>query len=124
VTVESAHPLAPYSLEVLGDWRDDLAAEPRTDPAGTPRILLGDFNATLDHRALRELIKGGYRDAADAAGQGLIGSWGPYDGDPLPPVTIDHVLADRRLGVGAVSVHDIPESDHRAIIATLRVPAA
>jgi endonuclease/exonuclease/phosphatase (EEP) superfamily protein YafD len=124
VTVESAHPLAPYSLAVVDDWRDDLAAEPRADPDGTPRILLGDFNATLDHRPLRDLIKSGYRDAADAAGQGLIGTWGPYDGDPLPPVTIDHVLADRRLGVGAVSVHTIPDSDHRAIVATLRLPAA
>jgi endonuclease/exonuclease/phosphatase family metal-dependent hydrolase len=124
VTVESAHPLAPYSLEILGDWRDDLEAEPRANPDGLPRILLGDFNATLDHQPLRELIRSGYRDAADVAGQGLIGTWGPYDGDPLPPVTIDHVLADRRLGVGAVSVHDIPDSDHRAILATLRVPAS
>jgi endonuclease/exonuclease/phosphatase (EEP) superfamily protein YafD len=124
VDVESAHPLAPYALEVLGGWRDDLAAEPRTDPAGAPRILIGDFNATLDHQPLRDLIDAGYRDAADAAGQGLIGTWGPYDGDLLPPVTIDHVLADRRLGVGAVSVHDIPDSDHRAIIATLRIPSA
>jgi len=124
VTVESAHPLAPYSLEVLDGWRDDLAAEPRTEPGAAPRILLGDFNATLDHKAMRDLVGAGYRDAADAAGQGLVGTWGPYDGDPLPPVTIDHVLADRRLGVGAVSVHDIPDSDHRAIIATLRVPAA
>jgi endonuclease/exonuclease/phosphatase (EEP) superfamily protein YafD len=124
VTVESAHPLAPYSLEVLGGWRSDLEAEPRTNTAEPPRILIGDFNATLDHQPLRDLIDAGYRDAADAAGQGLIGTWGPYDGDLLPPVTIDHVLADRRLGVGAVSVHDIPQSDHRAIIATLRVPTA
>ncbi|MEU8611000.1 endonuclease/exonuclease/phosphatase family protein [Actinoplanes sp. NPDC048791] len=124
VTVESAHPLAPASLEMLDGWRDDLDAEPRPDPNGAPRILLGDFNATLDHKALRDLIGDGYRDAADAAGQGLVGTWGPYDGDPLPPVTIDHVLADRRLGVGAVSVHGIPDSDHRAIIATLRLPAA
>ena len=124
VTVESAHPLAPYALEVLDGWRDDLAAEPRPDPAGAPRILLGDFNATLDHQPLRNLIKGGYRDAADATGKGWIGTWGPYDGNPLPPVTIDHVLADRRLGVSALSVHTIPGSDHRAIVATLRLPAA
>jgi endonuclease/exonuclease/phosphatase (EEP) superfamily protein YafD len=124
VIVESAHPLAPYSLGVLDGWRDDLVAEPRTGPDGTPRILLGDFNSTLDHQPLRDLIKGGYRDAADTAGQGLIGTWGPYDGDPLPPVTIDHVLADRRLGIGAVSVHGIPDSDHRAVIATLRIPPA
>jgi endonuclease/exonuclease/phosphatase (EEP) superfamily protein YafD len=124
VTVESAHPLAPYALGVLDGWRDDLEAQPRPDPAAAPRILLGDFNSTLDHQPLRALIAGGYRDAAATDGQGLIGTWGPYDGDPIPPVTIDHVLADRRLGVGAVSVHDVPASDHRAVIATLRLPAA
>ncbi|MEU7901873.1 endonuclease/exonuclease/phosphatase family protein [Actinoplanes sp. NPDC049118] len=123
VVVESAHPLAPYSVEILGDWRDDLNAEPRADPDGLPRILLGDFNSTLDHAPLRDLIDSGYRDAADAAGAGLTGTWGPYDGDPLPPVTIDHVLADRRLGIGAVSVHDVAGSDHRAVLAELRIPA-
>jgi endonuclease/exonuclease/phosphatase family metal-dependent hydrolase len=122
IDVESAHPLAPYAVRVLADWRDDLAAEPRADPQGRPRILLGDFNATLDHEPLRALIASGYRDAADAAGKGLIGTWGPYDGDPIPPVTIDHVLVDERLGVGDVSVHDVPASDHRAVIAQVTVP--
>jgi endonuclease/exonuclease/phosphatase (EEP) superfamily protein YafD len=124
VTVESAHPLAPAALSMLDGWRDDLDAEPRADPQGAPRILLGDFNATLDHQPLRDLIKGGYRDAADNAGIGLIGTWGPYDGDLIPPVTIDHVLADLRLGIGAVKVHAIPDSDHRAVIATLSVPTS
>jgi endonuclease/exonuclease/phosphatase family metal-dependent hydrolase len=120
--VESAHPLAPYAVNVLDGWRSDLEAEPHADLNGVPRILLGDFNSTLDHEPLRALIASGYRDAADVDRKGLIGSWGPYDGDPLPPVTIDHVLVDSRLGVGAVSVHDIPASDHRAVIARLRVP--
>ncbi|MGK5678834.1 endonuclease/exonuclease/phosphatase family protein [Actinoplanes sp. URMC 104] len=124
VVVESAHPLAPYARSVLGQWRKDLLAEPRADDSATPRILLGDFNATLDHAPLRELISHGYRDAADAAGKGLIGTWGPYDGDPIPPVTIDHVLVDERIGVREVSVHGIPSSDHRAIVAGLTVPAA
>ncbi|GID98132.1 endonuclease/exonuclease/phosphatase family protein [Amorphoplanes digitatis] len=124
VVVESAHPLAPYSVEVLDVWRNDLMEEPGVDPNGLPRILLGDFNSTLDHAPLRDLIDSGYRDAADADGAGLTGTWGPYDGDPLPPVTIDHVLVDERLGVGPVSVHDVPGSDHRAILAEVRVPAA
>ena len=122
--VESAHPLAPYAVDVLDGWRSDLEAEPHADPKGRPRILLGDFNATLDHKPLRNLIASGYRDAADAAGKGLIGTWGPYDGDPLPPVTIDHILADTRLGIGKVTVHDVPDSDHRAVIAHLTLPAA
>lgn len=120
--IESAHPIAPYALDVLGDWRRDLAEQPRADPDGTPRILMGDFNSTLDHRALRRLISHGYRDAADADGAGLIGTWGPYTGHPLPPVTIDHVLVDRRIGVRDVQVHTVPDSDHRAVLASLVVP--
>ncbi|WP_133874763.1 endonuclease/exonuclease/phosphatase family protein [Paractinoplanes brasiliensis] len=124
VVVESAHPLAPYARSVLGQWREDLLAEPRADKSGTPVILLGDFNATLDHAPMRELIASGYRDAADVTGKGLIGTWGPYDGNPIPPVTIDHVLVDERIGVRGTSVHAIPRSDHRAIIAELTVPAS
>jgi endonuclease/exonuclease/phosphatase (EEP) superfamily protein YafD len=122
--VESAHPLAPYAVSALDQWRADLAAEPAADVAGTPGILLGDFNSTLDHEPVRTLISRGYRDAADAAGKGLAGTWGPYDGHPLPPVTIDHVLADKRIGVGDVSIHGVTGSDHRSIIAELTVPAA
>ena len=124
ITVESAHPLAPYAVSVLDGWRDDLEAQPRADAKGLPRVLLGDFNATLDHQPLRDIIDSGYRDAADATGDGLIGTWGPYDGDRIPPVTIDHVLVDERLGVTGVDVHRIRGSDHRAIIAEVVVPAA
>ncbi|GLY94544.1 endonuclease/exonuclease/phosphatase family protein [Actinoplanes sp. NBRC 103695] len=125
IVVESAHPLAPYAVEVLDDWSTDLANEPHTDPDGPPRILLGDFNSTLDHHALRELIaRGDYRDAAAATGAGLVGTWGPYGGAPLPPVTIDHVLVDKRIGVRDVRVHGVPRTDHRSIYASLTVPAA
>ncbi len=123
LAVESAHPLAPYATSALADWRDDLAAEPVPDPDGPPRILLGDFNSTLDHAPVRRLIARGYRDAADAAGKGLLPTWGPYAGKPIPPVTIDHVLVDERIGVGDVEVAGVRRSDHRSIIATLTVPA-
>ena len=118
------HPLAPWSVKVNNDWRGDLDAEPKADPDGTPRILLGDFNSTLDHGPLRDLIATGYRDAAAAAGKGLVATW-PYQGArAIPKVTIDHVLVDERIGVREVTVHQIPDSDHRAIIARLTVPAA
>ena len=122
VTVESAHPLAPWAVHVVDDWRGDLEAQPRATPGGPLRILLGDFNATLDHAPLRRLIASGYRDAADAVGKGLTGTWGPYDGDPIPPVTIDHVLVDERIRVDGLSVHDQSDSDHRAIVATVTLP--
>jgi len=122
--VESAHPLAPYALAALPLWRGDLAAEPRPDPHGPPRILLGDFNSTLDHTPVRRLIAGGYRDAADATGEGLIGTWGPYHGHPVPPVTLDHVLVDQRIGVREVQVRKVAGSDHRSVLAALVVPTA
>jgi endonuclease/exonuclease/phosphatase family metal-dependent hydrolase len=121
--VESAHPAAPYAVAAVADWRADLDAQPVADPDAVPRILLGDFNATLDHQPLRRLLAHGYRDAAAADGKGLIGTWGPYRGRLIPPVTIDHVLVDERIGVAAVSVYGLPRSDHRAVLADLWVPA-
>jgi hypothetical protein len=32
------------------------------------------------------------------------------------------VLVDRRIGVRDVQVHDIPRTDHRAVVASLVVP--
>ncbi|WP_328473666.1 endonuclease/exonuclease/phosphatase family protein [Actinoplanes sp. NBC_00393] len=122
VFVESVHPLAPAHPSVLNGWSADLREQLPADPDGVPRILLGDFNATLDHAKLRALIGTGYRDAADAVGAGLIASWGPYDGDLIPPVTIDHVLVDERIGVRDVSVHAVRNADHRAVVAALTLP--
>jgi endonuclease/exonuclease/phosphatase family metal-dependent hydrolase len=124
VLVESAHPAAPWSVRANTEWRVDLRGQPGSAPSEPPRILLGDFNATLDHAPLGDLIRRGYRDAAATDGKGLVGTWGPYAGKPIPPVTIDHILVDRRIAVGAVSVHGQQDSDHRVVIATLRVPQA
>lgn len=123
VLVESAHPMAPFALYTLPLWRADLAAQPRPDPAGPPRVLAGDFNSTLDHAALRRLIATGYVDAASATGDGLVGTWGPYDGSLIPPVTLDRVLVDERIGVESVVVRTVPGSDHRMVVAGLVLPA-
>ncbi|MDG4802454.1 endonuclease/exonuclease/phosphatase family protein [Micromonospora sp. WMMD980] len=122
--VESAHPAAPYDLDVVPDWWTDQRAQPPATPRAGLSVLAGDFNATLDHAALRALIATGYTDAADAAGAGLAGTWGPYDGDPIPPVTIDHVLVDRRIAVRSAATWPVPGSDHRALLTELRLPAA
>jgi endonuclease/exonuclease/phosphatase (EEP) superfamily protein YafD len=124
VLFEAVHSCSPYSLRQTSCWRRDLSAQPKATPDGPLRILAGDFNATLDHALLRQLLATGYVDAADRAGEGLVGTWGPYDGDRIPPVVIDHVLVDRRIGVRGVSVHAVAGSDHRAVVAELSLPAA
>ncbi|WP_212761663.1 endonuclease/exonuclease/phosphatase family protein [Nocardia uniformis] len=129
VLVESVHTTPPAHLDNLNYWRTDLASQPNATapPAGVPRILAGDFNATLDHAPLRDLIARGYRDAAATVGAGFVGTWGPYagrhgTGRPIPPIAIDRVLADQRIGVGEVSAHSVPHTDHRALAVVLFVP--
>ncbi|MFI6268630.1 endonuclease/exonuclease/phosphatase family protein [Micromonospora zamorensis] len=123
VRVESAHPAAPSAVDQVGAWRADLKSQPPATPDGGLQILAGDFNATLDHSPLRALLSTGYVDAADATGEGLTGTWGPYDGDLIPPVTIDHVLVDRRIAVRSVKVLALPGSDHRPVLATVTLPS-
>jgi len=127
--VTAVHPVPPISAESFHDWKRDLGELPSARPpaaasangaSGPVRILAGDFNATLDHATLRKLIGRGYADAADRAGEGLTPTWGLTE--PRPPLTIDHVLVDRRCRVDKVEIHDLPGSDHRALFAELRLP--
>lgn len=120
VVVKAVHPFPPTSVRKVGDWERELRDLPSAG-RGVLRILAGDFNATLDHRALRGVIDRGYVDAADAVGEGLTPTW-PDRGRVLR-LTIDHVLADRRIAVQGVSVHRVRGTDHRAVVARLRLPS-
>ena len=123
--VESVHPCAPAPTRERDDcFVADLTAQPAATPDGPVNILIGDFNATLDHEAFREVLAKGYRDAADVVGAGFTASW-PYDERWfIPGVTIDHVVADKRVGVRRVALHQIPGSDHKAVFAELVLPNA
>jgi endonuclease/exonuclease/phosphatase (EEP) superfamily protein YafD len=121
VQTEAAHPCAPTPRGSRYCWSEEIGAQQPATPSGAVRLVLGDFNSTLDHAPLRRLIATGYRDAADARGKGLIGTW-PYSGRKLPPITIDHVLVDHRIGVADYSVYPVPDSDHRAVYAQLALP--
>jgi endonuclease/exonuclease/phosphatase (EEP) superfamily protein YafD len=129
---------APIDLQVIhppppihgwaGIWRHMLSELPRprsSPPTQQLRMLMGDFNATLDHEQLRRLLGGdhGYADAADATGKGYDTTW-PAGRRFPPEITIDHVLIDPRMRADDVSVHVVPRSDHRAVIAVLELPRA
>ena len=121
VDVVAAHPYAPTRGDV-GAWEDGLDALPAAGEGPGPLgALIGDFNATLDHGSFRDLLNRGYRDAGEVTGEGLEPTW-QGRGSLLPPVTIDHVLADRRMGIGDYEVHDLEGSDHEALSATLFLP--
>lgn len=116
----AAHPQPPMPWNTQL-WRHELTKLPRADRNdGAITVLAGDFNATLDHSLLRELLASGYTDAAAAAGAGLVPTWSSLDRGGLP-VTIDHVLVE---GGSArdVQVFDLSGSDHRVVVARLTLP--
>jgi endonuclease/exonuclease/phosphatase (EEP) superfamily protein YafD len=116
VRLTAAHPPAPIGPDAP-KWRHDLGEIPPATPHGQVGIVAGDFNASLDHAPLRRLIGGGFTDAADATGQGLVPTFRPW-----PPITIDHVLADKRCAIQRVKIFYQPGSDHRALFTQLRLP--
>ncbi|HEV2777187.1 MAG TPA: endonuclease/exonuclease/phosphatase family protein [Solirubrobacteraceae bacterium] len=115
--VVAIHPLPPVSPANTRAWRRALRNLPGPCAGGVPRVLLGDFNATLDHREMRRLLDRGYVDAAEATGDGLRMTW-PTTAD-RPPLTIDHVLFASPIRVRRFSLHNVAGSDHRALIAEL-----
>ncbi|MEV3978278.1 endonuclease/exonuclease/phosphatase family protein [Nonomuraea sp. NPDC049758] len=119
--IVAVHACAPSEGWRTACWASSIRALP---PAGGRlRILAGDFNSTLDHAVLRDLIATGYRDAADVTGKGLSMTW-PYYEQPrlFPKVAIDHVLADRRIAVRSFQTLRVPRTDHRATLTELVLP--
>lgn len=117
----SVHPMAPSIPSRTGQWADEYGSIPPATSVDLPSVLAGDFNATLDHARLRDLIDTGYRDAAEVMGKGLVSTWPSRIGWKLP-VTIDHVLAERGISIAAYDVEKISGTDHRAVFAELLLP--
>lgn len=120
LTVMGVHPWAPTEPE---QWASDLATVEEAVAEHDPDLVLGDFNATVDHAPMRDLADAGYRDAGELANQGWLPTWpasGTVDvlGIGLPAlVQIDHVLVGP--GLAALGMHTVglPDSDHRAVVA-------
>lgn len=113
-------------LTGLTTWHRDLAEVRRVAAGQRGRgIVVGDFNATLDHEPMRQLHAQGLRDAAEAANAGWQPTW-PSDqvrifgvSPPLRLITIDHVLVTRQFGVVSTRTVAVPGTDHEALVASL-----
>jgi len=124
----SAHIMSPVSDEqnTVEDWRNGLAgAKAQLDnfaqAAGAGAVIVGgDFNSTPDMRQFRDLLTDGYHDAVEQTGAGFAPTF-PSDTWFPPVITIDHVLT-RNAVASSVRTIDIPGSDHRAVLATIKVP--
>ncbi|MFD0362603.1 endonuclease/exonuclease/phosphatase family protein [Nocardia sp. GCM10030253] len=118
VAVFAFHPIPPtvdfpaWSSE-LRSIRDILDAQQG------PAIVGADFNATRDHSAFRDLLRGRFATAAEQAGVGPLPTY-PSDYRWGPVIGIDHILvADAT--ADEVRTVSVPGSDHRAMIARVRL---
>ncbi|GAB2472549.1 endonuclease/exonuclease/phosphatase family protein [Jatrophihabitans fulvus] len=121
-TVAAIHAAGP--IPDTGDWNKDYDALPgvlRGLAKDAPVIVGGDFNATFGVSKFRDLLEGGYADAGEQAGAGLLRTF-PSDRWFPPVMGIDHVLTrGGAVGTSAETV-EIKDTDHRAVLVTVAVP--
>jgi endonuclease/exonuclease/phosphatase family metal-dependent hydrolase len=117
----AVHPTAPNNG--VARWSNDLDAVVATARASRgPTVVAGDFNATLDHPHLQELMDSSYRDAGADAGLGWRPTWPSSDrvrlvGLRLPPLFgLDHVFVRGSLEATHAYVPVVRGTDHRALV--------
>lgn len=116
-SIVAAHPLPPLPDSMDGweaglRWVAGVCAS-----AGPDVVVVGDFNATVDHMAD---LMGGCDDAALEAGGAASGTW-PSDAPAWLASPIDHVLFGSSWTARGVRVleGDQGGTDHRPIVAVL-----
>lgn len=116
----AVHVSAPIDSVAVSEWSDQLswlASIDRTQPT----ILSGDFNATASHAQFRSVLDAGWTDAAAVKGCGTDLTWPVNRGTGVTLLRLDHVLVNDRVQVLGVREGDANNSDHRPVIATLRL---
>ena len=110
--------LSPPFRQPFPTWRSEIGSLGGTLsglPATGPVIAAGDFNATVDHAQFRDLLTGGYHDAADQAGAGYLPTY-PDDRWWGPVIGIDHVLSRGVVVATAAETLSVSGSDHRGLL--------
>lgn len=118
VRLVAVHLVSPVPRWV-GFWPGELE-DLRTWCAGpAPALVVGDLNASADHSPFRAGTAG-CSDAAAERGVGLVPTWRSGWPPGVGPA-IDHVLMRDGPQAASVEVLDLPGSDHRALLVTLRL---
>ena len=118
-TLFAVHVTAPRKPRLAARWRRDLGVVGRWTRATPAPIVAGDLNATLDNAPLRAALGGcvpvarGWRALVGTYPTGLPRWFG---------IRIDHVLVPAGTTVVDVGVHDVPGTDHRAVVTRLVLP--
>lgn len=116
----TAHTDAPDALSRMRTWRSDLGYLARWAREPVTPIIVGDLNSTVDHALLQELA-GPCRSAADGSGHGLTATF-PSHLPRWAGIHIDHIFVPAAAAVTHYEIVDVPGSDHRAVLAKVRLP--
>lgn len=124
----SVHIISPVAgdANTVAEWRGGMAGakmqlENFARNVGPAAVIIGgDYNSTPDMRQFRDLLTNGYDDAVDEAGAGFAPTFPSNTWYP-PLITIDHVLT-RNATASSIKTIEIPGSDHRALLVTVRIP--
>lgn len=118
ILVDGIHAQSP--IHHARSWSSDLAVLATAASPDEPCVMVGDFNAAWTHRVFRRIMAAGWRDAHRTLGLGTRHSW-RIDMRPLPPfVRLDHALINSGLDAVAIDDIDLPGSDHRGFVITVR----
>jgi endonuclease/exonuclease/phosphatase (EEP) superfamily protein YafD len=117
----AVHPSTPLSPET---WRDDHAKILAAAQQHGPDLVIGDFNATLDHGPMRALEDAGYRDSVELTNGGFEPTWPVNGGFGVlgflgPVAQIDHVLVSGDWAVTETRTTELAGTDHRPVIAVV-----
>jgi endonuclease/exonuclease/phosphatase (EEP) superfamily protein YafD len=120
VRVTVVHPYPPMPTEIT-TWRTELVElTEQVHGDDTPQILAGDFNATYDHAGFRDLLGSRFHDATREWGSGPAVTW--PEGSRVPALfALDHVVVEKDMPVSDVVSMQVPDTDHRALMATVVV---
>ena len=121
IRVQVAHPMPPQP-EALGTWRTELdrLRAYGASRGGTPTIIAGDFNASQDHAAFREILETGMNDAARLTGQSRTPTWPNTSLLPMG-AQIDHVLVSDPMTAVEAQFLELEGSDHIAVLADVKL---
>ncbi|MFC6013422.1 endonuclease/exonuclease/phosphatase family protein [Nocardia lasii] len=118
IAVFAFHPIPP-NLDFAAWSAEMRRVDEILAATSAPAVVGADFNATHDHSAYRALLDGAFASAADQTGDGVLLTY-PADRRWGPVIGIDHILVAG--GVAQrIRTMTVPGSDHRAVLATIRM---
>lgn len=115
----ATHITAPIQDQDSTNWIADLArVDALIETNLNPLVVAGDFNATVDHKQFRRLLRDGTQDAARQAGRSYVNTF-PANWSWPPFAALDHILVPSELTATAFDTVEIAGSDHLAILSAL-----